>query len=174
MPSIPDAATDGAAAVVCHVERTDDPTVMRWVCTAPSVGDDGPRSAPEGPLAGLGLVVEAGALLVSGPADWAVVDAEVRNALAAHAPWLCQAAGSGPSLAAVQRLVAEAVRPITEAHGGGIEVVGVEMIGVGEGVVRVRLTGACHGCRFTDDTLRRLAEPAVQRAYPGLVLSVAE
>ena len=158
------------AAVVCHVERTDDPAVMRWVCTSPPIGADGPRRAPSGALAGLELVADAGALLVSGPADWAVVDAEVRAALAERAEWLC-AGGSpaGPSLAAVQRLVADAVRSLTESHGGGIEVVALE-----GGTVQVRLTGACHGCRFTDETLRRLAEPVVHRRYPGLTLSVVE
>lgn len=169
-----DAGAIGAAgatgAVVCHVERTDDAAVMRWVCTAPSIGADGPRHAPGGVLAGLELMAEAGALLVRGPADWAAVDAEVRAALAARAGWLCaDGVPAGPSLPAVQRLVAEAVRSITDSHGGGIEVVAV----AGD-TVQVRLTGACHGCRFTDETLRRLAEPAVRRRYPGLTLSVVE
>lgn len=173
MRSTDDAAGVGGVAVVgvvCHVERTDDPAVMRWVCTSPSIGGDGLRVAPSGVLAGLGLVAEAGALVVHGPADWAAVDAEVRAALAERAEWLC-AGGSpaGPSLAAVQRVVAEGVRALTEAHGGGIEVVAV----VGD-TVQVRLTGACHGCRFTDETLRRMAEPAVRRRYPGLTLSVVE
>jgi Fe-S cluster biogenesis protein NfuA len=121
-------------------------------------------------LASLGLMVEAGSLLVRGPADWAAVDGEVRAALATRAEWLCLGGtSSGPSLVAVQRLVAEAVRSITESHGGGIEVVSVV-----DGAVLVRLTGACRGCRFTDETLRRLAEPAVRRKYPGLTLSVVE
>ncbi len=161
---------DTDSGVVCHVERTDDPDVMRWVCTAPAIGSDGSRVAPSGPLASLGLLVEGGSLHVRGPADWAVVDGEVRAALAEQAVWLCVGgAAAGPSLAAVQRLVADAVRSLNESHGGGIEVVGIE-----DDTVQVRLTGACHGCRFTDETLRRLAAPAVQRRYPGLSLSVVE
>ena len=40
--------------------------------------------------------------------------------------------------------------------------------------VHVRMAGECHGCRFTNDTLRRLAQPAIARRFPGLVLTVVE
>jgi len=158
-------------APVCHVERTDDPVVMRWVCTAPPVGGNGARVAPDGALAACELWVEAGALHVRAPgADWAVLDAAVRVALAARAGWLCDGRPVGPpSLAMLQRAVEGATQSLTGLHGGAIEVVGLDGLSV-----RVRMGGACHGCRFTDDTLRRLAQPALDRAYPGLVLSVVE
>jgi Fe-S cluster biogenesis protein NfuA len=161
----------GAPAVpVCHAERTDDPAAMRWVCTSPTIGADGPRVAPGGVLGSLPLAAQEGALLVHGPADWAAVDREVRAALAERAAWLCTGGEAGaPSLATLHRLVADAVASLTESHGGGIEVVGIDGADV-----QVRLTGACHGCRFTDETLRRLAAPAVHRRYPGLTLSVVE
>ena len=159
------------SALVCHIERTDDPTVMRWVCTAPSVGGNGARVAPTGPLAECELWVDAGALHVrAGGADWAALDTAVREALALQAEWLCDGAPTGPpSLGTLQRVVGAATQSLTGLHGGSIEVVGV----VGA-AVQVRMAGACHGCRFTDETLRRLAQPALDRVCPGLVLTVVE
>ncbi|MDO8391000.1 MAG: NifU family protein [Actinomycetota bacterium] len=159
------------ASPICHTERTDDPIVMRWVCVSPQVGGNGGRVAPPGPLAAAALWVEAGALYVRAiDADWAVVDQAVRAALAAHAGWLCTDDAVGPpSLATLQRVVGAATQSLTGLHGGVIEVVGL----VGN-TVQVRMGGACHGCRFTDETLRRLAQPALDRVYPGLVLTVLQ
>lgn len=69
--------------------------------------------------------------------------------------------------AEVQRLVDRAAGAITGAHGGGITVIGIE----GE-TVTLRLSGACHGCRFTADTVTRVVEPAVRRVFPQLSLVV--
>lgn len=156
-------------APICHVERTDHPAVMRWVCVSPSVGGNGPRVAPRGPLAEAELWVEAGALYVrAAGADWAAVDGEVRAALAARAGWLCTGDAIGPpTLVTLQRVVGAATQSLTGLHGGAIEVVGLQGT-----TVQVRMGGACHGCRFTDETLRRLAQPALDRVHPGLVLTV--
>ena len=53
------------------------------------------------------------------------------------------------------------------AHGGSITVVGLDA-----DVVTLRLSGACHGCRFTDDTVRRVIEPAVGRVFPQMTVVV--
>jgi len=162
-----------AAAVVCHAERTDDADVVRWVCSAPALGGDGQRAAPAGSaLAGAEMWVLGNALHVrvgTFGGDVAALDAAVRASLAHSPAWLCDGGPVTPSFAEVQRLVDEATRTLTEFHGGGLAVVGIE----GDTVL-LRASGNCHGCRFTDETLRRLAAPAVHRSYPGLQFSVVD
>lgn len=172
--SSPDPVTSGAVA--CHVERSEEPGVLRWVVTSPDLGGDGVRVAPSdsplSALAGVEMWAGGGVLHVRCNADAAdvmVLDEAVRSALASGAEWLCVAGDRSPSLAVVQRLVDDATRSLTEFHGGGLEVVGID----GDTVL-LRASGTCHGCRFTDETLRRLAAPAVQRRYPGLRFSVLD
>jgi Fe-S cluster biogenesis protein NfuA len=64
-----------------------------------------------------------------------------------------------------QRVTAalDEVRPHLLAHGGG-----VELLDVSEGVVRLRLEGACHGCPSSALTLRSAVEEAVMRAAPDV------
>jgi Fe-S cluster biogenesis protein NfuA len=57
----------------------------------------------------------------------------------------------------------DSVRPYLAAHGGG-----VELLGVAEGVVRLRLEGACHGCPSSALTLRAAVEEAVLKAAPDV------
>jgi Fe-S cluster biogenesis protein NfuA len=57
----------------------------------------------------------------------------------------------------------EEVRPYLVAHGGG-----VELLGVAEGVVRLKLEGACHGCPSSALTLRSAVEEAIMRAAPDV------
>jgi Fe-S cluster biogenesis protein NfuA len=57
----------------------------------------------------------------------------------------------------------DSVRPYLAAHGGG-----VELLGVDEGVVRLRLEGACHGCPSSSLTLRAAVEEAVIKAAPDV------
>jgi Fe-S cluster biogenesis protein NfuA len=55
----------------------------------------------------------------------------------------------------------EAVRPYVEAHGGRLEVVAAE-----NGVVSIRLLGACESCSHSPGTLRRYVEDALREALP--------
>lgn len=57
----------------------------------------------------------------------------------------------------------DSVRPYLAAHGGGVELLGVE-----DGVVRLRLEGACHGCPSSSLTLRAAVEEAVVKAAPDV------
>jgi Fe-S cluster biogenesis protein NfuA/nitrite reductase/ring-hydroxylating ferredoxin subunit len=57
----------------------------------------------------------------------------------------------------------EEVRPYLRSHGGDVELVGIE-----EGVARLRLRGSCHGCPSSLMTLKTAIEDAVQRAAPDL------
>ena len=63
----------------------------------------------------------------------------------------------------------EEVRPYLAAHGGG-----VELLGVDEGVVRLRLQGACNGCPSSAVTLKLAVEEAIERAAPDIERIEAE
>jgi|SRR5262245_17659916 len=55
----------------------------------------------------------------------------------------------------------EDVRPYLRTHGGN-----VELLGVVDGVIRLRLEGNCHGCPSSAQTLRKLIEQAIYEAAP--------
>jgi Fe-S cluster biogenesis protein NfuA/nitrite reductase/ring-hydroxylating ferredoxin subunit len=61
------------------------------------------------------------------------------------------------------------VRPYLESHGGDVELLGIE-----EGVVRLRLQGSCEGCPSSAATLKLAIEDAVQRAAPDVERIEAE
>src|ERR671928_1122303 len=55
------------------------------------------------------------------------------------------------------------VRPYLGSHGGDVELLGVE-----DGVARVRLEGTCNGCPSSTVTLRNAIEEAIMQAAPEL------
>jgi Fe-S cluster biogenesis protein NfuA len=55
------------------------------------------------------------------------------------------------------------IRPTLEADGGGIELVDVE-----DGVVRVRLKGACKGCMGAQMTLKMGVERVLKEEIPEI------
>jgi Fe-S cluster biogenesis protein NfuA len=56
------------------------------------------------------------------------------------------------------------VRPFMENHGGD-----VELLGVADGVARLRLTGSCDGCPASQLTLENAIREAIDAAAPDLV-----
>jgi Fe-S cluster biogenesis protein NfuA/nitrite reductase/ring-hydroxylating ferredoxin subunit len=77
-------------------------------------------------------------------------------------------------LAAVDEvtLVEEAldeVRPYIHSHGGE-----VELLDVDDGIVHLRLRGACHGCAASAMTLRRGIDQALRARYPAFKEIAAE
>lgn len=56
----------------------------------------------------------------------------------------------------------EFVRPGLQADGGDVELIDVN----NEGVVTVRLTGACHGCPMSQMTLKMGIEKILKREVP--------
>jgi len=58
------------------------------------------------------------------------------------------------------------IRPSLHADGGDVELVDVE-----NGIVKVRLTGACAGCPMSQMTLKQGIESYIKKAIPE-VLSV--
>ena len=61
------------------------------------------------------------------------------------------------------RQALDEVRPYLGSHGGDVELLGVE-----DGVARVRLEGTCNGCPSSTVTLRNAIEEAIMRAAPEL------
>lgn len=55
------------------------------------------------------------------------------------------------------------VRPYLASHSGGVELVGVE-----DDVVRLRLEGTCHGCPSSTATLKLAVEQAILEAAPEI------
>jgi Fe-S cluster biogenesis protein NfuA len=159
---------------------------LRWIIPVGVLPFTGaPAVVPE-PLADLlaggilaGVSVEPGAVVtVLAPGRrWASDGPRVRSALHAALAdppgWLPDTGGGGsPEPAA---LADEVLRDMAAAlldgeagdfarsHGGGIE-----LLGVREGVVTVRLVGACDGCPAAWFTLRHRLEDLLRRRCPGL------
>jgi Fe-S cluster biogenesis protein NfuA/nitrite reductase/ring-hydroxylating ferredoxin subunit len=57
----------------------------------------------------------------------------------------------------------EEVRPYLESHGGN-----VELVGVVDGVARLRLEGSCSGCPSSTMTLKLAIEDAIRKAAPDV------
>lgn len=64
--------------------------------------------------------------------------------------------------AAIERALAK-IRPLLQRDGGDIELVEVT-----DGVVKVRLTGACKGCPMSQMTLKQGVEKLLLQEVPGL------
>jgi Fe-S cluster biogenesis protein NfuA len=57
----------------------------------------------------------------------------------------------------------EKIRPLLQRDGGDIE-----LVEVNDGVVKVRLTGACKGCPMSQMTLKQGVERMLMKEVPGL------
>jgi Fe-S cluster biogenesis protein NfuA len=55
------------------------------------------------------------------------------------------------------------IRPMLQRDGGDIE-----LVEVSDGVVKVRLTGACKGCPMSQMTLKQGVEKMLLKEVPGL------
>jgi Fe-S cluster biogenesis protein NfuA len=55
------------------------------------------------------------------------------------------------------------IRPALQADGGDVELIDVE-----DGIVSVRLTGACGGCPMSQMTLKEGIERAIREAVPDV------
>ena len=63
----------------------------------------------------------------------------------------------------------EDIRPYLQADGGDVELVDVSS----DGVVKVRLTGACGGCPMSQITLTQGVERAIMKKVTGVQKVVA-
>ena len=60
-------------------------------------------------------------------------------------------------------MILDQIRPYLGAEGGG-----VELIEVNDGVVKLRLTGACGGCPMATITLRNVVEREIKKQAPEI------
>ena len=63
----------------------------------------------------------------------------------------------------VQKAI-DKVRPGLQADGGDVELVDVSP----DGIVKVRLTGACHGCPMSQMTLKMGIEKIIKQQVPSI------
>jgi len=69
----------------------------------------------------------------------------------------------------VKGVIEKDIRPLLEMQGGSIELEGVD----DDGVVKVRLTGACAGCPMSQFTLVNFVEATLKDKVPGVKQVVA-
>jgi len=169
-----------SVAVALHPEAGAVPEEVRWVVPdaplpAPGVAVDLPAALAS--LLADGTLVEVRVLpgcvvtRTSAPADWGRHGARVRRAVAAALAepgvWRTETGDESDDQqlgAAVRRLLAGDVGDYVRSHGGLIEVVDVR-----DGVVGVRMRGACHGCPASEFTLRARFERRLREECPALV-----
>lgn len=60
--------------------------------------------------------------------------------------------------------VINAIKPSLQADGGDIELIGIE----DDGIVQVRLLGACAGCPMSQMTLSNFVEKILKEKVPGV------
>lgn len=63
----------------------------------------------------------------------------------------------------IEKVLAEDVRPLLAMDGGSVEFVEVK-----DGVVKVKLTGACGGCPMAQLTLAGIVESKLKEKIPGI------
>lgn len=171
-----------------HPESLPDPRALRWVVpehVLPGVG-----TATAAPAALMALLEDGTlsrvvlgrceVLTHLGSGTWAEAGPRVRTALHAAladpAGWRWDdgpdgdedahpAPSDGHTLAeAAQRLLDGEIGALARSHGGRIDLVRVT-----DGVVEVRMRGACHGCGAATQTLRGRMERALRATHPGVV-----
>jgi Fe-S cluster biogenesis protein NfuA len=63
----------------------------------------------------------------------------------------------------VQKAI-DLIRPSLQADGGDVELIDVSI----EGIVKVKLTGACHGCPMSQMTLKMGIEKIIKTQVPDI------
>ncbi|WP_280908947.1 NifU family protein [Streptomyces sp. SAI-090] len=159
----------------------DRPDRLRWVIPAGLLTGTGPLAEVPAPLAALladgtlaQITLEHEAVITCLGADrnWPEEGARVRGALHAAlddpAGWIT-VDGAAPCdddaqlYGVARKALAGEVGDFVRSHGGSIELVDVR-----DGIVTVRLGGACHGCPASWFTLHQRLERRLRRHHPGL------
>jgi Fe-S cluster biogenesis protein NfuA len=63
----------------------------------------------------------------------------------------------------VQKAI-DLIRPSLQADGGDVELIDVSV----DGIVKVKLTGACHGCPMSQMTLKMGIEKIIKEQVPDI------
>lgn len=170
-------------AIPMHAETTDDPHVMRWIVRGQVVGGSSVLTGPESSLpevwntqltsgAVAEVTVSPGCLAVRVPDSdaWATLAPLLNTTLREHLNSgktinVGGASRSDSELAeAVARVLDGPLHDYVASHGGQIE-----LDSVVDGVVTVRLIGACRGCPSAGTTLRDGIEAQLRTAFPDIV-----
>ena len=64
----------------------------------------------------------------------------------------------------VKRVLNQDVKPYLKSHGGDVKLLSVS----DDGVVKLKLTGACGGCPMAQMTLKGFVEKALKTKIPGV------
>jgi NFU1 iron-sulfur cluster scaffold homolog, mitochondrial len=162
---------------------TADPQQLRWVITADPLPPAGTvRQAP----GRLGVLLDAGVIsemvvrtvdvqiTLSADHRWREVGDDVREALCVAlldpTGWRIDASDNTDQLAAIAaELLAGSVGALAESHGGSIE-----LVSVADNTVRVRMSGACHGCSAAAATLHDKLQRELRRRSGQQVTVVSE
>ncbi|MFI2433581.1 NifU family protein [Streptomyces sp. NPDC018693] len=169
--------------VPLHPQRVPGrPDRLRWIVPAGLLTRTGRITAAPAPLAALlvdgtlaEVTVEPAAVVtrLGAGRGWSGEGARVRTALHAAladpAGWVPADEAGRPGEdaaleAAARELIAGAAGQFARSHGGAIELVGVR-----NGVVTVRLGGACRACPAAWGTLHQRLERQLRRRHPGPV-----
>jgi len=75
------------------------------------------------------------------------------------------------NIEAIQKIIAEEIKPALQSHGGDIEFVGFEEEA---GQLVVRLSGACGTCPFAQETLRVQVESVIKSIVPAVKSVIRE
>ena len=68
----------------------------------------------------------------------------------------------------VEKVIEEGIRPVLQADGGDIQ-----LIDVSQGIIKVRLTGACAGCPMSQATLKQQVERYLKQQIPEIKQVIA-
>lgn len=162
-----------------HPERTDDPSTLRWVVCHQSLPFAGELVAAPGLDELSGAMIErmvampgAVDITLSEGHDWRRDGSTVRHALVEALAHTCEWTGGpdaqqlGPDdvlRICAGELIDGPIGDIATAHGGSIELVSAT-----DGVVSVRMHGACRGCPAAAITMHQRLESQLRRKVPGL------
>ena len=83
--------------------------------------------------------------------------------------WLLEAYAVGVDERAAAEAALETIRPYIQSHGGVVEVLDAR-----DGVVRLRMSGACAGCTASAITLQGGIEEALREHFPGFARTEVE
>ena len=173
-----------------HAERTPNPNSVKWVLSTPVAAEFRSASFTETPAADISPLaarlfeVEGVASVFLGPdfvtvtkgeePEWADLAAPIVAGIKAWASSGSPGLGSAyeppdkgeqdETVAHIQRILDEDIRPYVEADGGEIAFAGYR-----DGVVQVALRGACAGCPSSTVTLKLGIEARLKEEIPAVI-----
>lgn len=167
------------AAIALHPEATDDPQTLRWVAPCSSIPFAGEVVSFPGADEVQGVlsrvVAAPGALFVtlSTGYSWRDEGPRIRRTLIAALSRPDRWVGASDAVeldadgllhAVAEELIDGPIAEIARVHGGSIELVSAK-----DGIVSVRMHGACHGCAAASITLHQRLERELRRRVPHFI-----